>query len=113
VLKRNARLADALGIRVDGEGKRLSSAASSSSSSAYSPSSAEGVIERGKELYSDELVGFARKEGGTKAVGEIERIFGDFVTSAKRTQVLAHMPLERRGFVIGVSRRYPTILGCQ
>jgi hypothetical protein len=104
VLKRNARLADALGIRVDGEGKRLSSASSSSSSS--SPS-AEGVIERGKELYSDELVGFARKEGGTKAVGEIERIFGDFVTSAKRTQVLAHMPLERRGFVIGVSRRCP------
>lgn len=96
IKKRNARLADALGI------------------------SEEKRDTRGKVTYSTELVGVARGLG-PKFVGVAERAFAEcvsrviflwcgglltfflggcsFITSDRRTQVLPHMPPERRKFV--------------
>ncbi|KAF8137091.1 hypothetical protein EV363DRAFT_1428042 [Boletus edulis] len=74
IKKRNMRLAEALGIS---EEKREA---------------------RGKVTYSPELVGIARGLG-PKFVGVVEKAFADFVTSDRRSQVLPHMPPDRRKFV--------------
>lgn len=79
--KRNARLADALGI---------------------SPEKREGL--QAKVTYNDDLVTFARVNG--KFVGLVEKTFADFITSDKRTQVLPHMPPERRKFVHDLASIY-------
>ncbi|KAG7446740.1 uncharacterized protein BT62DRAFT_948549 [Guyanagaster necrorhizus] len=74
IAKRNARLAEALGIDTDSRDKTAS----------------EGV-------YSDELVGFARLNDKFLAV--VEKAFAEFIGSGKKTQVLPHMPPDRRQFV--------------
>ncbi|KAH0834956.1 hypothetical protein J3R83DRAFT_10664 [Lanmaoa asiatica] len=81
IRKRNARLAEALGIS---EEKRES---------------------RGRVTWSTELVGCARGLG-PKFVGVVEKAFADFVTSDRRTQVLPHMPPERRKFVHDLASVY-------
>jgi len=81
IAKRNARLADALGIGPDSR-------------------SAAGA----NVVYNDELVGFAR--ANAKFLGVVERAFSDFITSEKRTQVLPHMPPERRKFVHDLAAVY-------
>jgi hypothetical protein len=58
--------------------------------------------------YADEVVGFARVN--SKFLATVEKAFADFVTSAKKTQVLPHMPIERRKFVHDVSFFLPSIL---
>ncbi|KAG9311585.1 hypothetical protein JVU11DRAFT_7794 [Chiua virens] len=82
IKKRNARLADALGIS---EEKRDSKGP--------------------KVTWSAELVGSARVMG-PKFVGIVEKAFADFVHSDRRTQVLPHMPLERRKFVHDLASVY-------
>ncbi|KAG2352299.1 hypothetical protein BDR07DRAFT_884739 [Suillus spraguei] len=79
--KRNARLADALGI---------------------SPEKREGL--QAKVTYNDDLMTLARANG--KFVGLVEKTFADFITSDKRTQVLPHMPPERRKFVHDLASIY-------
>jgi len=74
-----------------------------------------GVGVGGEVVYNDEVVSFARREG--RFLGVVERAFAEcvtcpfsslfwiliwwfsFVTSSKRSQVLPHMPPERRKFV--------------
>lgn len=51
--------------------------------------------------YSDEVVGFARVNH--KFLLVVEKAFSDFVASQKKTQVLPHMPPDRRKFVHDVS----------
>ncbi|OJA15713.1 hypothetical protein AZE42_09960 [Rhizopogon vesiculosus] len=77
---RNARLADALGI---------------------SPEKRDGMI---KVTYNEDLTTFARTNG--KFLALVEKTFSDFVSSDKRTQVLPHMPPERRKFVHGLASIY-------
>lgn len=80
VAKRNARLANALGINQEGR-------------------------DGGKSVvYSDELVGFAR--GNLKFLGLVEKTFAEFISSEKRTNVLPHMPAERRKFVHDLATVY-------
>ncbi|KAG2140668.1 hypothetical protein DEU56DRAFT_885849 [Suillus clintonianus] len=81
IKKRNARLADALGI---------------------SPEKREGL--QANVTYNDDLVIFARANG--KLLGLAEKTFADFITSDKRTQVLPHMPPERRKFVHDLASIY-------
>ncbi|KAG2150355.1 uncharacterized protein EDB93DRAFT_1205209 [Suillus bovinus] len=81
IKKRNARLADALGI---------------------SPEKREGL--QAKVTYNDDIVTFARANG--KFVGLVEKTFSDFITSDKRTQVLPHMPPERRKVVHDLASIY-------
>ncbi|KAG1811846.1 uncharacterized protein BJ212DRAFT_1448349 [Suillus subaureus] len=81
IKKRNARLADALGI---------------------SPEKREGL--QAKVTYNDDLVTFAK--ANSKFVGLVEKTFADFITSDKRTQVLPHMPPERRKFVHDLASIY-------
>ncbi|KAF9525445.1 hypothetical protein CPB83DRAFT_859575 [Crepidotus variabilis] len=81
IAKRNARLAEALGI--NSEAREKTNAA---------------------VVYSDELCSFARLNG--KFLPIVEKAFGDFVQSDKRTQVLPHMPLERRKFVHDLASVY-------
>jgi hypothetical protein len=69
--KRNARLAEALGIAPDRRGAATA--------------------------YADDLVAYAR--ANAKFCGLVEKTFADFIASDKRTQVLPHMPVERRKFV--------------
>lgn len=88
IAKRNARLAEALGIN---------------------PESREKAI-----TYNEELIALAR--ANTKFLGLVEKSFAEyamfsfvmtallilhrrFVASEKKTQVLPHMPMERRKFV--------------
>lgn len=78
IAKRNARLADALGISPAARDKNTG----------------------GPPVYSEEVLGFARMND--KFLGVVEKAFAEFVSSAKKTQVLPHMPLERRKFVIEV-----------
>ncbi|KAF8157144.1 hypothetical protein B0H34DRAFT_712422 [Crassisporium funariophilum] len=78
IAKRNARLADALGIT---ENKAAA-----------------------QTTYNDELVVFAR--ANAKFLGDVEKAFADFVASEKRTQVLPHMPMERRKFVHDLANIY-------
>ncbi|KAJ7151128.1 hypothetical protein C8R46DRAFT_1166638 [Mycena filopes] len=76
IAKRNARLADALGINT--------------ASADY-----KGAGE--KAVWGDEVIGFGR--ANARFVGVVEKAFADFVASEKKMQVLPHMPLERRKFV--------------
>ncbi|KAI0037225.1 hypothetical protein K488DRAFT_39490 [Vararia minispora EC-137] len=72
VAKRNARLAEALGISLDAR--------------------------KGPEVvYSEYLLSFAR--ANLKFLPIVEKAFADFVNSDKRVQVLPHMPETRRRFV--------------
>ncbi|KAF8800801.1 hypothetical protein BYT27DRAFT_7227305 [Phlegmacium glaucopus] len=75
IAKQNARLADALGITLEG-----------------TKSSAAMAV-----TYADELSGFARVN--PKFLSLVERTFADFITSEKRTNVLPHMPPDSRKFV--------------
>ncbi|KAK0444537.1 uncharacterized protein EV420DRAFT_1574342 [Desarmillaria tabescens] len=81
IAKRNARLAEALGIDTGSRDKTASAA-----------------------VYSDELVGFARLNDKFLAV--VEKAFADFIGSSKKTQVLPHMPPDRRQFVHGLASIY-------
>ncbi|GLB39230.1 putative R3H domain containing protein [Lyophyllum shimeji] len=80
IAKRNARLADALGI---------------------TPESREKVA---AVTYHEELVSFAR--ANLKFVGVVEKAFEEFVTTQKKTQVLPHMPSDRRKFVHDLAAVY-------
>ncbi|KAF4616864.1 hypothetical protein D9613_008216 [Agrocybe pediades] len=82
IAKRNAVLAEALGISKDGN----------------------GTSEKGGVVYNEELVAFGR--ANAKFVGVVERAFADFITSEKRTQVLPHMPPDRRKFVHDLAAVY-------
>ncbi|EGO03328.1 hypothetical protein SERLA73DRAFT_46818, partial [Serpula lacrymans var. lacrymans S7.3] len=80
IAKRNARLAEALGI--DPEKK-----------------------ERKQEVvYTDNLVAFARTN--FKFLTLVENTFSTFIMSEKKTQVLPHMPPERRSFVHNLAMLY-------
>ncbi|KAJ7293231.1 hypothetical protein C8J57DRAFT_1161770 [Mycena rebaudengoi] len=81
VAKRNARLADALGITQE------------------SRSAAAAVV------WAEEVLSFARA-GNAKFVAVVEKAFADFVSGEKKTQVLPHMPPERRKFVHDVATVY-------
>ncbi|KAJ8095036.1 FKBP12-associated protein [Marasmius tenuissimus] len=81
IAQRNARLADALGIKADARS---------------SPGN--------EATYSDDLVGFAR--ANMKFLGLVETAFTEFVNSPKRTQVLPHMPPDRRKFVHDLAHVY-------
>jgi transcriptional repressor NF-X1 len=78
VAKRNARLAEALGISTEGREKPVT--------------------------YHDELITFARSNA--KFLGLVEKSFAEFVLSEKKTQVLPHMPMERRKFVHDLAAVY-------
>ncbi|KAG0702207.1 hypothetical protein DFH29DRAFT_922785 [Suillus ampliporus] len=79
IKKRNARLADALGI---------------------SPEKREGT--QVKVTYNEDLVTFVR--ANSRFVALVEKTFADFVISDKRTQVLPHMPPDRRKFLAAIYR---------
>ncbi|KAF8189869.1 hypothetical protein K438DRAFT_1538416, partial [Mycena galopus ATCC 62051] len=80
IAKRNARLADALGISHESR-------------------------ERGPAVvWPVEVLAFGRANG--KFVGVVEKAFADFVASEKKMQVLPHMPAERRKFVHDVAAVY-------
>jgi len=66
IAKRNARLADALGISMESRDKSAAAAA---------------------VTYSDELMGFARVN--LKFLGLVEKTFADFVLSDKRASFFA------------------------
>ncbi|KAJ7057853.1 hypothetical protein C8F01DRAFT_325430 [Mycena amicta] len=80
VAKRNARLAEALGI---------------------TPESREKF---GEVVWNDEIKAFAR--ANARFVAVVEKAFAEFVASEKKTQVLPHMPPERRKFVHDVASVY-------
>lgn len=80
IAKRNARLADALGI---------------------TPESREKVS---AVSYHEELVAFAK--ANSKFLGVVEKALAEFVNSDKKTQVLPHMPPERRKFVHDLASMY-------
>lgn len=73
-------MADALGIRTDVKDK------------------AGGVA------YHEQVVVFGR--GNVKFVQVVEKAFAEFISSDKRTQVLPHMPPERRKFVHDLASVY-------
>ncbi|TFK47511.1 hypothetical protein OE88DRAFT_1720598 [Heliocybe sulcata] len=79
VAKRNARLAAALGINPEKQNAQ-------------------------EIAYTDELVGFAR--ANVKFCQLVEKTFAEFVKSDKKTQVLPHMPPERRKFVHDLANVY-------
>lgn len=54
--------------------------------------------------YGEEVIGFARMNMRFLVV--VEKAFAEFVTSPKRTQVLPHMPPERRKFVHDLATYY-------
>ncbi|KAI0938639.1 hypothetical protein AcV5_000275 [Taiwanofungus camphoratus] len=81
IAKRNARLADALGInpdRVEGRDKQMT--------------------------YNDGLLAFARVN--QKFCTMVERSFSEFLASDKKSQILAHMPEARRKFVHDLAAVY-------
>ncbi|KAA1473096.1 hypothetical protein DENSPDRAFT_822377 [Dentipellis sp. KUC8613] len=80
IAKRNAKLAEALGIDTGGRG-------------------GEKPV-----VYSDELVAMARTNA--KFVALVEKTFAEFVTSDKKVQVLPHMPEARRKFVHDLAAVY-------
>ncbi|EJD48338.1 hypothetical protein AURDEDRAFT_86187 [Auricularia subglabra TFB-10046 SS5] len=82
IAKRNARLAEALGI------------------------SSAGTTDRTVATYSPELLAFARSSANARFVGLVEKTFGDFVTSDKKSQVLPSMPEARRTFVNSLAAVY-------
>ncbi|WVW78077.1 hypothetical protein I302_100028 [Kwoniella bestiolae CBS 10118] len=78
VRQRNARLADALGIKSS---------------------------ERGLEVYEDELKSFAAQNNGF--VKMVESTFEDFVVkSTRQSMVLPHMPPAKRTFVMSLAEHY-------
>ncbi|KAG7093459.1 hypothetical protein E1B28_007135 [Marasmius oreades] len=81
VAQRNARLADALGIKTEGRG-----------------------VSSNATTYNEELVSFAK--ANTRFLLVVESAFTEFINSAKRTQVLPHMPPERRKFVNDLAQVY-------
>ncbi|KIJ15343.1 hypothetical protein PAXINDRAFT_115013 [Paxillus involutus ATCC 200175] len=85
IKKRNARLAEALGIS---EEKR------------------DAMGARTNVTWSEELIAFVRGPGNAKFLGLVEKAFSDFITSTRRTQVLPHMPPERRKFVHDLASAY-------
>ncbi|KAF9075406.1 hypothetical protein BDP27DRAFT_1314952 [Rhodocollybia butyracea] len=76
--KRNARLADALGIKPGGGAAEVT--------------------------YSDELVSFARVN--SKFLTLVEDALAEFVKSSRTKQVLPHMPPEKRNFVYKLANLY-------
>jgi transcriptional repressor NF-X1 len=78
VARRNARLAEALGI---------------------TPTTTPGGA-AAAAAYTDELQGAGRAD--RRFLTLVEKTFDDFVRGSRRTQVLPHMPPERRKFVIQV-----------
>ncbi|KAG6873346.1 hypothetical protein C0995_000206 [Termitomyces sp. Mi166 len=80
IAKRNARLADALGITAESREKAMAA------------------------TYHESLVAFARTN--EKFLTVVEKAFHEFVTSQKKTQVLPHMPPERRKFVHDLAAVY-------
>ncbi|KAJ8701561.1 FKBP12-associated protein [Pleurotus ostreatus] len=81
IAKRNARLADALGINPQSR-----------------------AAEKAEVNYSNELVSFAKSDA--KFLALVERTFTDFVNGEKKNQVLPHMPVERRQFVHDLAALY-------
>ncbi|KAI6151510.1 hypothetical protein BKA82DRAFT_169428 [Pisolithus tinctorius] len=85
VKKRNEKLAEAFGISKE---KR------------------EEIAAGPKVVWSDELVDYACASANAKFVRLMEDTFADFVKSSRRTQVLQHMPPERRKFVQSLASVY-------
>ncbi|KAG8719430.1 FKBP12-associated protein [Ceratobasidium sp. 395] len=83
VAKRNARLADALGI---------------------SESSRTGSVN--SVTWSPELIAFCRVTANQAFVKNVEKALADFVGSDKKAHVLPHMPEVRRKFVTEVAEIY-------
>ncbi|KAF8623001.1 hypothetical protein AX15_006593 [Amanita polypyramis BW_CC] len=86
IAKRNARLAEALGINEETReraGRNM----------------AGGLI-----VYPDEVVAFAKDD--PKFVLLVEKTFAEFITSNKRAQVLPHMPQEKRKFAHSLAGIY-------
>ncbi|TFK89666.1 hypothetical protein K466DRAFT_486400 [Polyporus arcularius HHB13444] len=79
IAKRNARLAEALGINPDRDRVQ-------------------------QVTYNDELLGFAR--ANTKFCGIVEKSFSDFLSSDKKSQILPHMPEQKRKFVHDLAAIY-------
>lgn len=79
VAKRNARLAEALGISPEGHRSFQAN-------------------------YSDDLQAFAR--ANIKFCQLVEKTFADFIASDKRSQILPHMPEARRKFVHDLAAVY-------
>ncbi|WVR04892.1 hypothetical protein IAU60_001904 [Kwoniella sp. DSM 27419] len=77
VRQRNARLADALGIK---------------------------AAERGLETYDDELKSFAASNHGF--VKMVEGTFEDFFKGPRQSMVLPHMPIAKRTFVMALAEHY-------
>ncbi|WRT64459.1 uncharacterized protein IL334_001391 [Kwoniella shivajii] len=77
VRQRNARLADALGIKPN---------------------------ERGLETYDDELKNFATQNHGF--VKMVEGTFDEFIAGARQSMVLPHMPPAKRTFVMALAEHY-------
>lgn len=95
IAKRNARLAEALGITPTNTPN--AAAATSASSQSYG-----GLVNTTN--YGEDVIGFAR--ANMRFLVVVERAFAEFVSSPKRTQVLPHMPPERRKFVHDVSDHF-------
>ncbi|WWD00950.1 hypothetical protein V866_007888 [Kwoniella sp. B9012] len=77
VRQRNARLADALGIKQN---------------------------ERGLEMYEDELKTFATQNHGF--VKMVENTFEEFIKGTRQSMVLPHMPPAKRVFVMSLAEHY-------
>lgn len=86
IAKRNARLAEALGISDETRER------------------ANKHMAGGPIVYPEELVVFAKED--TKFVLLVEKTFAEFITSSKRSQVLPHMPQEKRKFVHSLASVY-------
>ncbi|KAI1798103.1 hypothetical protein LXA43DRAFT_908743 [Ganoderma leucocontextum] len=82
IAKRNARLAEALGINPDRDGSRTVQ----------------------QVTYADELVAFAR--ANVKFCALVEKSFADFLGAEKKSQVLPHMPEQKRKFVHDLATIY-------
>ncbi|KAJ6590594.1 hypothetical protein DFH09DRAFT_1423405, partial [Mycena vulgaris] len=80
IAKRNARLADALGITQESRDRG------------------------GAVTWPEEVLAFAR--ANAKFVPVVEKAFADFVMNEKKMQVLPHMPPDRRQFVHDVASVY-------
>ncbi|WWC86565.1 uncharacterized protein L201_001442 [Kwoniella dendrophila CBS 6074] len=77
VRQRNARLADALGIKTN---------------------------ERGLEVYEDDLKAFATQNHGF--IKTVETTFEDFIKGARQSMVLPHMPPAKRVIVMSLAEHY-------
>ncbi|KAI0336848.1 hypothetical protein GY45DRAFT_25326 [Cubamyces sp. BRFM 1775] len=81
IAKRNARLAEALNINPDRTNSRLN-----------------------QVTYNDDLVAFARVNA--KFCSIVEKSFADFLASDKKSQILPHMPEQKRKFVHDLAAVY-------